>query len=162
MRLLCKQGRVTLTEMQHPAQCGSCIQVPSAGMIASAPTTQTSLWSYKSHLSRRRHLTTFLTGIAFQSCCQSATANTADMTVIPILPLQDSPTVIPKQRAMSSLLSWAKEVEEKFLRAVVLDGSGRTVALNSIFLDQYDQREKTETNLDLHKALKDQEITSCL
>ena len=84
------------------------------------------------------------------------------MTVIPILPLQDSPTVIPKQRAMSSLLSWAKEVEEKFLRAVVLDGSGRTVALKSIFLDQYDQREKTETNLDLHKRLKDQEITSCL
>jgi len=63
---------------------------------------------------------------------------------------------------MSSLLSWAKEVEEKFFRAVVLDGSGRTVALKSIFLDQYDQREKTKTNLDLHKRLKDQEITSCL
>lgn len=63
---------------------------------------------------------------------------------------------------MSSLLSWAKEVEEKFFRAVELDGSGRTVALKSIFRDQYDQREKTETNLDLHKRLKDQEITSCL
>lgn len=151
-----------MVEMLYSAQCGICIQVPSAGMIASAdipiehadkltklqePPLSPS--APESILDRYRVLV-LLPGRHSQ---QQLTGQS-----YPYFPCRTLPDNFPQAEGYEVTAQLGKGGGGEVFRALVLDGSGRSVALKSIFLDQYDQREKTEENLQLHKQLKDHEL----
>lgn len=151
-----------MVDLLYSAQCEICVQVPSPGVIASAdmPIEHADKFtklqepplppSAPENILDRYRILVLLLGRHSQ---QHLTGQS-----YPYFPCRTLSDNIPQVDGYEVTAQLGKGGGGEVFRALVLDGSGLTVALKSIFLDQHDQREKTEKNLHLHEQLKDHEL----